>query len=210
VGKNRNGGERDEDVIRATGELVTNLVKDPSILERMNALMPDLEKIQKAHDRHRSIFSEVLGGASEKEGELASARSDALNIVSLLHGIALLTGKYDPSIPQKLDLVQQQPPITKRGATGGLAATENFRLVYEGQNIVARGSAVKGAKCYEIWICEGDPLTESNWRHLITSGCVNHIEINGLTPGKLYYFRIRAVGSHTTGPWSNFISMMAI
>ncbi|TGU71767.1 fibronectin type III domain-containing protein [Geomonas terrae] len=171
--------------------------------------MPDLEKIQQAHERHRSIFSEVLGGASEKEEELASARNYALNIINLLHGVALLTGKYDSNIPQKLDLVQQQP-ITKLGANAGLGATENFRLVYEGQIIVARGSAVKGAKSYEIWICEGDPLTESNWRHHITSGCVNRIEMTDLTPGRLYYFRIRAVSSHATGPWSNFISMMAI
>lgn len=209
MGKNRTSGETDEEVIRTTGDLVANLVKDPSIMQSIDALWPKLEKIQTAHDRHRSIFYEVLGGAREKEGELQVARDEVTSQVNLVNSIAHLTGKQDPSIIKKLGLVQQLP-TTKRGASASLSTPENFRLVYEGHTIVARGSAVKGAKSYEIWICESEPLAESSWRHQTTSGRVNRIEITGLTPGRLYFFRIRAVGSHTTGPWSNFISMMAI
>lgn len=209
MGKNRSGGETDEEVIRTTGDLVTNLAKDPSILQNIFTLLPNLEKIQTAHERHRSIFNEVLGGAHDKEEELQNARNEVISQVSMVHGMAHLTGKQDPSIPQKLGLVQQQP-TTKRAASGNLGIAENFRLVYEGHTIIGRASAVKGAKSYEIWVCESEPLVESNWRHQTTSGRVNRIEITGLTPGRLYFFRIRPVGSHGAGPWSNFISMMAI
>jgi hypothetical protein len=210
MGKNRNGGEGDEEVIRTTGTLLTSLTKDPSILESIYNLFPKIEKIQMIHDRHRNLFNEVLGGALDKEEELQAARIEATNQVSLLHGLAQLTGKHDPSIPQKLGVVMQQLGRKSGAATIALTATENFRLVYEGRKIVARASAVKGARSYEIGICEGDPMIEGNWRHHATSGRVTRIELTDLTPGRLCYFRIRAVGSHGTGPWSNFVSMMAI
>lgn len=207
MGKNRNGGEKDEEVIRATGALLTSLTKDPSIMRSIYALLPDLEKIQGAYDRHRNVFHQVVDGASDKEGELEAARNEVLTQVSLVHGMATLTGKHDPTIPQKLGLVHQ---IASKRSAAGLSVPENFRMVYEGRSIIARASAVKGARSYEIWVCESDPLTEAGWRHHTTSGKISRIEVTGLTPGRLYYFRIRAVGAVDAGPPSNFISMMAI
>ncbi|MBU5614751.1 fibronectin type III domain-containing protein [Geomonas azotofigens] len=208
MGKNRNGGEKDEELVRETGDLITNLSNDPSIMESIYTLLPNLEKIRSAHERHRTLFHQVLDGAHDKEGELEAARNYVLLQMSLVHGIANLTGKHDPTIPQKLGMVQQNS--SKRVSVAGLLVPENFRMAYEGRGIIARASAVKGAKSYEIWVCESDPLVESSWRHHTTSGRVHRIDITGLTPGRLYYFRIRAVGATDAGPWSNFISMMAI
>ncbi len=208
MAKNPFGGGSDEEVIRVTGDLISTLVKDSSILERIFMLLPDLQKIQSIHDRHRSVFNDVLGGKHEMEGELQAVRQEVNAQLGLLHGMAVLAGSQDPSIPQKLGMPQQQL-VTKR-TSGHLTSPENFRLAYDGHTIVARANAVKGAKSYEVWGCEGDPMTESNWRHITTSGRVNRMEITGLTPGKVYYFRIRAISSAGSGPWSNFLSMMAI
>ncbi|WP_224981587.1 fibronectin type III domain-containing protein [Geomonas agri] len=206
--KNRNGGEGDDELIRTTGDLLTDLSRDPSIMQSIYDLLPNQEKIQHALDRHRSLYHQVLDGARDKEPELEAARNDLIVQISLVHGMATLTGKHDPTIPQKLGLVHQVS--SKRTSAGGLLVPENFRMLYEGRSIIARASAVKGARSYEVWVCEGDPLVESSWRHHATSGKINRIEITGLTPGKLYYIRIRAVGANDAGPWSNFISMMAI
>lgn len=202
--KNPFGGGSDEEVIRLTGEFLT---KD-SVLESIFTVLPNPQKLKFAHDRHLGLFNEVLGGNREKEGELQAVRQEVSAQLGLLRGMALLAGTQDPTIPQKLGL-QQQQPVAKR-TSGNLTAPENYRMVYDGHTIVARANAVKGAKSFEVWGCDGDPMTESNWRHLTTSARVNRIEILGLTPGKLYYFRIRAISSSGTGPWSNFISMMTI
>jgi len=207
--KNPFTGGSDEEVIRVTGDLISTLTKDSSILASIFMLLPDLQKIQSTHERHRSVFNDVLGGNHEKEEELQAIRHEVNAQLGLLHGMAVLTGSQDPSIPQKLGM-QVQQPVTKRTPSGHMTSPENFRLVYDGHIIVARANAVKGAKSYEVWGCDGEPMTESNWRHLTTSGRVNRIEISGLTPGKVYYFRIRAISSSGSGPWSNFLSMMAI
>uniref|UniRef100_C6DYR7 Fibronectin type III domain protein n=1 Tax=Geobacter sp. (strain M21) TaxID=443144 RepID=C6DYR7_GEOSM len=202
--KNPFGGGSDEEVIRLAGDFLT---KD-AVLESIFTVLPNLQKLKSAHGRHLGLFNEVLGGNHEKEGELQAVRQEVSAQLGLLRGMALLAGTQDPTIPQKLGL-QQQQPLTKR-TLGNLTSPENFRMVYDGHTIVARANAVKGAKSFEVWGCDGDPMTESNWRHLTTSARVNRIEILGLTPGKLYYFRIRAISSSGTGPWSNFISMMTI
>ncbi|QWV92155.1 fibronectin type III domain-containing protein [Geomonas oryzisoli] len=208
MSKNRDGGGKDDEIIRASDDLLTSLSKDPTIMQSIYDVLPNQEKLQEARDRHRSLFHQVVDGAHDKEPELEAARNDHVAKMNLVTGMATLTGKHDPTIPQKLGLVH---PLTgKRSPAGGLSVPENFRMVYEGRMIIARGSAVKGARSYEIWVCEGDPFTEANWRHHATSGKINRIEITGLTPGRLYYFRIRAVGANDSGPWSNFISMMAI
>ena len=208
MAKKPSGGGSDEEVIRVTGDLIGTLEKDSSIMERIFMMLPDLQKIQSTHDRHRSVFNDVLGGNREKEGELQAVRHEINAQLGLLHGMAVLVGSHDPSILQKLGMPVQQP-VTRR-TSSHLAFPENFRLVYDGRMIVARGNAVKGAKSYEVWGCDSDPMTESNWRHLMTSSRVNRIEIPGLTPGKVYYFRIRAISSSGSGPWSNVLSMMAI
>ena len=181
--KNPFGGGSDEEVIRVTGDLISTLTKDSSILESIFMLLPDLQKIQSTHDRHRSVFNDVLGGNHEKEGELQAVRHEVNAQLGLLHGMAVLAGSQDPSIPQKLGMPLQQP-VTKRTSSGHLTSPENFRLAYEGHIIVARANAVKGAKSYEVWGCDGDPMMESNWRHITTSGRVNRIELQAPYPRK--------------------------
>lgn len=206
--KNRNGGLTDEEISRETGGLIASLAKDPTILESIFALLPQLDKMQDAHQRHRNILNEVLGGATEKEGDLEAARNEVITHASLVHGLAQLTGKHDPTIPQKLGVAS--PPTSSKRVSSTNLSQMNFRVVYQEHQLVARANGVKGAKSYEVSVCEGDPATESNWRHQATSTRANRIVLTGLTAGKVYYFRIRAITSHGEGPWSNFVSIMAI
>ena len=54
--------------------------------------------------------------------------------------------------------------------------------------------------CYHVEACEGDPSIESNWKHVATSVLCSKTEIKGLTPGTLYWFRVKAVGAKGFGP----------
>lgn len=209
MAKTPNGGSGDEEVIRMTGDLITILAKDASILEGIKRLMPDLEDIQSARDRHISVFRDYLAGDHSKEEELLASRKESTLLVNLVRGAATLVAPKDPTIPKKLGIVHQAP--INRRIMQRLGSPEHLRIDYDKHKMVVRAGAVRGARFYEVWCCDGDPMVDSNWRHLITSCKANRIEITeGLTAGKLYYFRIRAIAASGPGEWSSFVSLIAI
>lgn len=105
--------------------------------------------------------------------------------------------------------------LTKVPASAGndpLPAPANLRL-RNGELpgvIIARCGAVKTAASYQTYICSSDPGVEQNWSQAcVTKGC-RRIEIEGLTPGALYYVRVRAIGKGGPGAWSGVESIRAV
>jgi hypothetical protein len=75
--------------------------------------------------------------------------------------------------------------------------------------LLARASSLRGAGSYETQYCTGDPSVPANWQKgPTTTGC-RRIELEDLTPGQLYYVRIRGIGSNGPGAWSDVASLRA-
>ena len=70
-------------------------------------------------------------------------------------------------------------------------------------------SKVHNAKAYAVAFCS-DPLTGSEWETgMYNSGCNG--SVSDLTPGKKYWFRVRALGSQgLTSEWTPAICLMAV
>ena len=67
-----------------------------------------------------------------------------------------------------------------------------------------RWDSVKGRTVYEMWICEGDPKVEENWKSLgLTSR--NFHTVTVLKTDSRYFLRVNAVGSAGPGPVSNTV-----
>lgn len=75
--------------------------------------------------------------------------------------------------------------------------------------LIARCKSVKGAASYETHICATDPGVPANWSQTaISKGC-RRIDLEGLTPGTLYYVRVRAINQNGPGAWSGVESLRA-
>ena len=68
--------------------------------------------------------------------------------------------------------------------------------------LLVRVRALKGAGSYEVQLASADPAVETNWKAGVLSKTATHIELKGLTPGTLYYVRVRGIGSHGPGAWA--------
>lgn len=94
-------------------------------------------------------------------------------------------------------------PIGPLPAPGDLraAATDNEGV------IELRCNTVKGASSYE-WECKVHDNVSAPWAAIKTS-TTTKILVPALTPGTLYAFRVRAVGSAGPGAWSDEASERA-
>jgi hypothetical protein len=94
-------------------------------------------------------------------------------------------------------------PVGALPAPGDLRATATDN---EGV-IELRCDPVKGASSYE-WECKQHDNVSAPWTAVKTS-TTSKILVPGLTPGTLYAFRVRAVGSAGPGAWSDEASERA-
>jgi hypothetical protein len=88
-------------------------------------------------------------------------------------------------------------PIGELPAPGDLRATATAK---EGE-IDLRCNTVKGASSYE-WECRVHDNVSAPWTAIKTS-TTTRILVPGLTPGVVYAFRVRAIGSAGPGTWSD-------
>jgi hypothetical protein len=102
---------------------------------------------------------------------------------------------------------RRQPPVP---APNPLPAP-GLKLSRNGMSglLVASADRIRGGDSYEAQLCTGDPANEENWKHAVTSTRCRDIQLTGLTPGRLYYVRLRAVGGRGPGAWSDIAQMMA-
>ena len=95
--------------------------------------------------------------------------------------------------------------IVRTGGVDPLPAPSGFQVshgVLTG-TLNAQVTRLAGAGSYEVQSTQGDPGIEANWQHLLSSKNASHILLSGLTPGQTYWFRVRAVGNHGDGVWTD-------
>jgi hypothetical protein len=80
----------------------------------------------------------------------------------------------------------------------------------ESGTFLVKASIVAYALSYEVQITEGDPTVEENWKEFDTVGRASRIWIHGLTRGREYSIRVRAIGANGRGPWSLICTEIAL
>jgi len=125
--------------------------------------------------------------------QIRSVREDDLTIVTGLG----VPPKIQTSKPSNATAVMTSPQKlqVKQGKTG-------CALISTGK--------VSKARIYWVGICEGDPSSEESWKLLGPYEHCRNIELTGLEPGKLYYFRVKCFGAGSESPWSAIVSLRVV
>lgn len=100
---------------------------------------------------------------------------------------------------------QPTEPVPQPVAAPDLKVSRNG---FSGE-IHSKCKAVPGALGYEGQLCTGMDTSEANWRNAFFSSGCRDMKFEGLTPGQVYSFRLRALGRDGWGPWSDIAQLMA-
>jgi hypothetical protein len=168
------------------------------------------ERYREATERFQASYNASLDKAPENVAACEADRQNLNRQHSVLMGMAKVASLLDPSVPEKLGV----GTLTASPVAGSqsLSKPDKFKMVYGANSGEMTGSvtSIKGARMIEIWGCVGDPNDEGNWKLMAASPNCTGIKVTGLAPGTKYWFRARAVRSGESGPWSNYLTLMAI
>jgi hypothetical protein len=153
--------------------------------------------------------------AADHDRDAIAAR-DASRSVTELHAVSMLRWvvirsalEKDASLVANLDL-QMKTQSYKSGNTS-VTTPENVKVIHgkDGSVFVSCGRVSK-ASTYDVGICKGDPSLESSWSILGPFNHARNIEVTGLEPGQIYYFRVRCFGLGGTSSWSAIVSIRVL
>jgi hypothetical protein len=199
----------DAEIIPRTSAILTALSNDPELFPLILSLLSSPAKMEAALNTFQGSFDTSLTG--DTAGKLARKKNRvALN--STLKGfttIVHLAGLEEPSVIGRAGLRSQ---VRVSAPTPPLTAPTNFKVWHgvEHGEMISKITSVKTAKSYLMEFCEGDPTVESNWKFCGVYPTCSNMLIKDLVPGRVYSFRIRALRTSGPGPWSSYVTLMAI
>jgi hypothetical protein len=202
-------GVNDPEIMVSTKTFLGTLTANRELFEQLKQDLVSIEKLQAALERLETSYDGVQKGLPEFVATHKETRKDFNQVLSGLTGFVKLATGNDPGLLMKLGYQVQK---TKPSTSSVLSACSNFTLHHGAEHgtLVGKCSAVKGAKSFLVEYCEGDPTIEANWKHATVAASCSKIVITGLTPGKVYSFRVRAVSGAGTGPWSSIVTLMVV
>lgn len=176
----------------------------PEFYSYLLSLLPTPGSYAELHSRYEAGYPGALRGDPDQVKAFEADRKAVITELSLIAGLAKAVAVKDPTVPEILGMVHS----TGKTLPVPLVAGRNFKVVYDKQGgLFASTERVPGAKGYQVWVCDGDPSVESNWRLIASSPNCKGIAIIGLNRGKFNVLRIRAMRGRDAGPWSNWVSL---
>ncbi len=201
-------------IIKGTSKLnATQLVAKSLFIESQMTGNPDVPQpepkladvIAAREALEASITLATDGGRSAH----AQKRRDQVVLRGMLDRLA----GYVTSVAGGDELVMRRAgwSVKRRGAPVGpltpptdvLARISSFT-----GRVLLRWQAVPNAYTYQVYINETDPADANGWELMGVSSRAKH-QVDGLTPGRFYWFRVNAVGSAGAGPLSDVARCMA-
>ena len=159
-----------------------------------------ITKASEGGDKYRSAERDALRPATELATTIflqwAQIRSARENDHSIVTGLG---------VPPKIQTTKASSP------TVTMTSPQNVQVRQgkTGSALVSTGKVPK-ARIYWVGICEGDPSSEESWRLVGPFDHCRSIELTGLEPGKMYYFRVKCFGAGSESPWSAIVSFRVI
>lgn len=193
-----------EEAIARSEELIKLLT--PEMQALLLSLMPNIEKLVDATARHQASYAGLLKGDPESAKACEVDRLEVCKHLAQYHGVAKACAVVDPKIPERLGFGTSAEKAPSAAMI--LSEPRDLKMTYNNLgNPVISFSKVLGARGYQIWISDGDPSIEANWRLCESATGCRGIVLVGLDRATFHWVKVRAIRGKQVGPWSAAISL---
>lgn len=176
----------------------------PEMYNHMISLLPTPEIYAATHGQFANGYPAYLKGDPDGIKAFEEARNAIKQFLTMLSGLSKTAAIKDPTVPQRLPLTQTHAKST--GSNTALDASRDLKVYFDREgNMYVTFTRIPGAKGYQVWVCDGDPNVESNWRLAASSNNCRKIGIGGLDRSKNNWIKVRAMRGSEIGPWSNLV-----
>jgi hypothetical protein len=193
------------------GAIIASIEGNTNYPEPWIAPTPSLSQLKDALNAYQAAYHASLTRDTLKIAQRETARQTLTNLLKRLAPYLELIAQEDTQIlaTTGFDL---RHDITKSTGIDILPAPDDFR-VNHGQKsgtLEIHAARSPNAGSYDVQTTQSDPTVEANWQHAATSRTSSHIKLEGLTPAQTYWIRLRAIGSHGPGIWTDPICIIVI
>lgn len=198
--------------IRTRTEIVLKAMTPiPESLQPWPPLITTVAQLQDVFDKFVEADDGAQTGNFLKQAERNAIRPELNLILTDIGDYIVLAARKDPSLLMRTGFDVRPARRATSTGRGVLLAPMKFVLKHgaERGTIIATLNKVQAAKCYEFHTASGDPTREENWKYYGVSGKCSSLLV-GFEPGKDIWVRARAVGSDSTGPWTNPTPIMPV
>jgi hypothetical protein len=192
-------------------QVIQSMTGNASFPEPWPAPVPTLVQITTDLNALQTVLTATVAGDRTRIAERDSAAAILAKDLLRLARHVELQGDDDPAKLASSGF-ESRSVSGRRIVVDELPAPANLRVMHgalSGQFIV-RASRLSGAGSYEMQQCTADPTVEANWIDAGVYKNCTRIQLNGLTPGKMYSVRLRAIGSVGPGSWTAAVSLIAM
>ena len=197
------------DFLAKSGTIVSSLTANPNYPEPWMVQVPSLTQLSAAYSTYLDGYHAALSHDSLKIALRKSARLTLTELLKRLIPYLELVAQGDTHIlaTSGYDL---RKDVVRGGSDYILAAPNDFRVAHGAKSgsFDIHIAKLPGAGSYEVQITENDPAIEANWRHAMSSLTASHILLEGLTPGKAYWVRVRGIGTAGAGVWTEPVNLI--
>ena len=193
------------------GVIISALTANPRFVEPWPAPAPTLVSLSDALDSYRSAYNATTTRDSAKIVQRKVARHTLTELLKRLAPYLefVAHGDVEALASTGYDLRRD---TNRTSGFEPLPAPGGFRVQHGPHrgSLDVRITRVPGAASYEVQITQGDPTSETDWKHAMTSVTASRIRLNDLPPTQAFWVRVRCVGSGGNGRWTEPVNIIVV
>ena len=197
------------DFLVKTGVINAALTGNPLYPVPWIAQVPSLETLNAAYSAYQDAYHAALTKDTLKIVLRDTLRAELTVLLKQLAPYLEVIAQGDLSILATTGYDLRRD-IVHTGSIDPLPAPIGFQVTHGvlTGTLNVQVTRLVGAGSYEVQSTQGDPSIEANWQHVLSSKNASHILLSDLTPGQTYWLRVRAVGNHGDGAWTDPLSII--